>query len=62
MLYSLVSMYLIFYLTDILQFPDSTLWWLNGILLVARIFDAVNDPIMGVFVDNTNSRFGKFKP
>lgn len=62
MLYSLVSMYLMFYLTDILQLPDSTLWWLTGILLAARIFDAVNDPIMGVFVDNTQSRFGKFKP
>ncbi len=62
MLYSLVSMYLIFYLTDILSLPDSTLWWLTSILLVARIFDAVNDPIMGVIVDNTHSRFGKFKP
>lgn len=62
MLYSLVSMYLIFYLTDILRLPDSMLWWLTAILLAARIFDAVNDPIMGVFVDNTDSRFGKFKP
>ncbi len=62
MLYSLVSMYLIFYLTDILNLPDATLWWLTSILLIARIFDAVNDPIMGVIVDNTHSRFGKFKP
>ena len=62
MLYSLVSMYLIYYLTDILQLPDYMLWWLTAILLAARIFDAVNDPIMGVVVDNTNSRFGKFKP
>ncbi len=62
MLFSLVSMYLLFYLTDILQLPDYMLWWLTAILLVARIFDAVNDPVMGVFVDNTNSRFGKFKP
>jgi sugar (glycoside-pentoside-hexuronide) transporter len=62
MLYALVSMYLMFYLTDILDLPDSTLWWLTSILLAARIFDAVNDPIMGIFIDNTNSRFGKFKP
>lgn len=62
MLYSLVSMYLMFYLTDILQLPNSTLWWITGILLVARIFDAVNDPIMGIIVDNTRTRFGKFKP
>lgn len=62
MLYSLVSMYLIFYLTDILCLPDSTLWWITGIMLAARIFDALNDPIMGVIVDNTKSKYGKFKP
>lgn len=62
MLYSLVSMYLIFYLTDILNLPDSTMWWMTLILTVMRVFDALNDPFMGIFVDNTNTRFGKFKP
>lgn len=62
MLYSLVSMYLIFYLTDILHTDSKTLWWLTGIILFARVFDALNDPIMGTIVDNTRSRFGKFKP
>ncbi len=62
MLYSLVGMYLIFYLTDILRLPNTTLWWVGGIILVARIFDALNDPIMGVIVDNTHTQFGKFKP
>ena len=62
MLYSLVSMHLIFYLTDILDLPNATLWWVNFVLLAGRIFDAVNDPIMGVIVDNTHTRFGKFKP
>ncbi len=62
MLYSLVSMYLIVYLTEILDLPDSTMWWMTGVLTVLRVFDAVNDPFMGYLVDNTNSRFGKFKP
>lgn len=62
MLFTLVSMYLMFYLTDVLEMSDTMLWWLTGILLVARIFDAVNDPIMGVIVDNTHGRHGKFKP
>ena len=62
MLYSLVSMYLIVYLTDILNLPDRVMWWMTGALTVLRIFDAVNDPIMGFFVDNTRSRHGKFKP
>ena len=62
MLYSLVSMYLIFYLTDIVQLSNQTLWWITGLMLAYRIFDACNDPVMGVIVDNTRSRFGKFKP
>lgn len=62
MLYTLVSMYLIFYLTDVLDLPTSTLWWITGILFGARIFDAVFDPIMGVIVDNTHGKYGKFKP
>ena len=62
MLYTLVSMYLIFYLTDILNLPDSTMWWMAGVLFALRLFDALNDPIMGFLVDNTRSRFGKFKP
>ncbi|MCR1839340.1 glycoside-pentoside-hexuronide (GPH):cation symporter [Murimonas intestini] len=62
MLYSMVSMYLMYYLTDILRLPTSVMWWVTGIILAARIFDALNDPIMGVIVDNTHGRFGKFKP
>ncbi|WP_461363207.1 glycoside-pentoside-hexuronide (GPH):cation symporter [Candidatus Darwinibacter acetoxidans] len=62
MVYAMVSMYLIFYLTDILTVSSATLWWINGIILLGRIFDALNDPIMGVIVDNTNTKYGKFKP
>ncbi len=62
MLYSMVSMYLIYYLTDILELSTSTLWWITGILLFSRIYDAVDDPVMGFLVDNTHSTYGKFKP
>lgn len=62
MLYSMVSMYLLFYLTEVLNLPDSTMWYMTGTLTALRIFDAVNDPFMGILVDNTHSRFGKFKP
>lgn len=62
MVYTMVTMYLIFYLTDILGTSSATLWWINGIILLARIFDALNDPVMGVIVDNTKTKYGKFKP
>ncbi|GHT67000.1 melibiose:sodium transporter MelB [Spirochaetia bacterium] len=35
---------------------------MNVIMVVYRIWDAVNDPIMGGIVEATKSRFGKFKP
>ncbi len=30
--------------------------------LVVRLFDAVNDPLMGLISDRTNTRWGKFRP
>lgn len=62
MVYTMISMYLMFYLTDVLQLSDKVLWWVTGIILAARVFDAFNDPVMGVIVDNTHTKYGKFKP
>lgn len=62
MMYGMVSLYLIFYLTDILDLSTGTLASVTVIIVLMRIFDAVNDPFMGYVVDNTRSRWGKFKP
>ena len=35
---------------------------IGGVLLVARIFDAVTDPLIGYFSDRTRTRFGRCKP
>ncbi len=32
------------------------------IMLIARVWDMVSDPIMGVIADRTNTRWGKFRP
>ena len=62
MVYALISMYLIFYLTDVVRLPTGPLAVLIGITVAIRVFDAVTDPIMGMIVDNTRSRWGRFKP
>jgi len=62
MVYSMVSMYLVFYLTDVLSLPTNILWWVLAIMVAARVYDALSDPVMGVIVDNTHTRWGKFKP
>ena len=62
MFYTMVSMYIMVYITEVLTVPDATLALLTTVLLVLRVFDAFNDPIMGLIVDNTKSKYGKFKP
>lgn len=62
MVYTMFSMFLMYYLTDILNLDDTVMWWITGAFFFFRVFDAVNDPVMGIIVDNTRSRFGKFKP
>ncbi len=57
--YALVSTFFMYFLTDIKGVAPA---FVGGLFLVARIFDAVNDPLMGVIVDNTRSRFGRFRP
>ena len=62
MFYTMVSMFVLFYITDVLIVSDATLALLGTVFTALRIFDAFNDPIMGLIVDNTKTRFGKFKP
>lgn len=62
MVYSLMALFLIVYLTEVLRLPNETLAWVNGILLAARLFDAFTDILMGSIVDNTRSRWGAYKP
>lgn len=55
----LVNSYILFFYTDVflLSAPVTA-----TLMLVARIWDALNDPIMGSIVDKTRTRFGKLRP
>lgn len=59
MLYSFMSMYILFFYTDLLGIPAAAA---SVILVVASIFDACLDPVMGMITDKTRSRWGKFRP
>ena len=62
MFYSMESMYLLFFLTEVRNLDDQMLALVGGVLTVLRILDAFNDPITGIIIDNTHTRWGKFKP
>ncbi len=62
MLYTLISMFLMFYLTDVLDLSDKIMAYITMVMVFVRIFDAFNDPFMGMLVDNTRTKWGKFKP
>ena len=47
------------YLTDVLQLKANFLLLLTPI---ARIWDGINDPMMGTIVDNTHTKMGKYRP
>lgn len=51
--------YLPFFYTDIFGISAAAL---ATMLLVSRIWDGVNDPIVGMFADRTETRWGKFRP
>lgn len=51
--------FLLNFYTDVFGLPAAAV---GTMFLLSRIFDAVNDPIMGGFADRVNTRFGKFRP
>jgi len=59
MVYMLSASYILYYYQDLLGIEA---WVMGVILLAARVFDAFNDPIMGVIVAKTRTKYGKFRP
>ncbi len=59
MVYMLSASFVLYYYQDILGVSALVM---GIILLATRVFDAFNDPIMGVVVAKTKTRWGKFRP
>ena len=51
--------FLLFFYTDVFGIPAAAA---GTMFLVTRIWDTVNDPLMGVIADRTNTKWGKFRP
>ena len=59
MVYALSASYVMYYYQDVLGLPAT---FVGLILMIARVFDAFNDPFMGVLVAKTRTRWGRFRP
>ena len=58
-MWQLTVFYLLFFYTDIFGLSPANA---GLIFFIAKIWDAITDPIMGYIADNTSTRWGKFRP
>ena len=62
MFYAFEANAMIYFLSNILELPLTTFAMVSLVLTVLRIFDALNDPVTGLIIDNVRSPWGKYKP
>lgn len=53
------NLFLLYYYTDIFGLPAV---WVGSMMLAARLWDAVSDPLMGILADRTKTRWGCYRP
>lgn len=59
LVYMLIAGYILYYYNAVLGMDSA---FIGTVLMVARIFDAINDPAMGIVVAKTKTKWGKFRP
>ena len=55
----IIANYLVYFYTNAVGISLVTA---GTITLIARIWDGINDPIMGIIVDKTKTKYGKARP
>lgn len=57
--WTLISSYLTVFYTDVVGLTPAVI---SALMLIARIWDAINDPMFGAIAENTKSKWGRFRP
>ena len=57
--FTMVSSYLTVFYTDVVGLTPAVI---SIIMLIARIWDGINDPMMGMIAEKTRTRWGKYRP
>lgn len=55
----MITSYFMLYLTDVVGLPSKIV---GTIFLIAMLFDAINDPIIGGIADRTRTKIGTYRP
>lgn len=57
--WGMISSYLTLFYTDVVGLAPAAI---SFIMMIARVWDAINDPMFGAIAENTNTRWGRFRP
>lgn len=60
--YALVSMYLIVYVQYTVKLKAAQFAVISACMVACMVWDAINDPLMGIIIENTHFKWGKYKP
>jgi len=60
--YALVSMYLMTYIQYTMQLSVAQFSVISIVVVLCLVWDAFNDPLMGIIIENAHLKMGKFKP
>ena len=58
-IYGFFTTYILVFYTDVFGITAASA---GTLFMIVRLWDAVNDPVMGVIADRTRTRWGKFRP
>jgi len=56
---TIVGFFFLYFLTDVAQLPPA---FVSPVLLIGTIWDAINDPLIGIFADKVHTRWGRRRP